>query len=180
MSEVLPIFQKVQLFLQRDDPIGPCFLSEIFDMMASLGSRFLLPSVCTSLKSSKVTPTMTQTNNHVKEIDIGHRTREFTRANFSESETFIFKLKIKSFYIELFQTLEDHLKLSDPSVMQIWRVLAVLHPKSQKLDNDEHLARKSKLIKKLALFCLPFFVSPIYRHSSINGSSFQWTPLWTN
>ena len=158
MSEALPIFQKVQLFLQRDDPIGPCFVTEIFNMMASLGSRFLLPSVCKEVKSSKVTSTTTQTDNHLKEIDVGHRTSEFTKENFSESETLIFMLQVKSFYVELFQTLEHHLKLSEPSVIQFWRALTVLHPKSQQLDNDEHLVQKSKSIKNLArllpsIFC---------------------------
>ena len=96
ISEALPIFHKVQLFLQRDDPIGPCFVTEIFNMMASLGSRFLLPSVCKEVKSSKVTSTTTQTDNHLKEIDVGHRTSEFTKENFSESETLIFMLSTRT------------------------------------------------------------------------------------
>ena len=93
MSEVLPIFQKVQLFLQRDDPIGPFFVSEIFNMMASLGSRFLLPSVCKEVKLSKLTSTTTQTDNHLKEIDVGHRTAEFVKESLSETENMVFKLK---------------------------------------------------------------------------------------
>ena len=119
-------------------------------MMASLGSRFLLPSVCKEVKLSKLTSTTTQTDNHLKEIDVGHRTAEFVKESLSETENMVFKLKIKSFYVEIFQALEHHLKLSEPSVMQIWRALAVLHPKSQKLDKDDELVQKLTLIKILA------------------------------
>ena len=86
----------------------------------------------------------------MKEIDVGHRTAEFAKENLSESETMIFRLKIKSFCVEVFQTLENHLKLSEPSVMQIWRALAVLRNHKKSTQTMDELSQKLNLIKILA------------------------------
>ena len=150
LSEVLPLFQEMQYFLQRDDPIGPHYVYKISGMMASLGGRFLLPSVCEDIAVSKIESSTTSPSNHCSDIDIGYRTNRSCLKNMNNSEIVIFKLEVKSFYLEAFKVITKSLKLDDKEHMKLWRKLTLLCPQNRAFTSEKDMKSKWKSVVYLA------------------------------
>ena len=150
LSEALPLFQEMQLFLQRDDPIGPEYVYRICGMMASLGGRFLLPSVCEDIVVSKISTSSTAPENHSSDVDIGHRTERLCLKNLQSAEMTHFKLEAKAFYLEAFHATMSNLKLDQKEHMRLWRKLTLLCPQNRTFQSDKDKTTKLKNLTFLA------------------------------
>lgn len=150
LSEILPLFQDIQLFLQRDDPIGPLYLKHISHMLSRLANRFIIPSVCEEIANGAFKKECVKPENQLKKIYLGHSTEKFCSEKLSASERKLFELAVKSFYIEAFQQLLCTLNLSDEKQMLLWRSLEVLHPNSRKFRSEDGMVQNIKKVTYLA------------------------------